>query len=38
MDYINKDVPKMFGNLVFNDSVMKNRLPKEYIPFLKENY
>lgn len=36
MDYINKDVPKMFGNLVFNDSVMKNRLPKDIYRSLKK--
>ncbi len=36
MDYVNKDVPKMFGNLVFNDAVMKNRLPKDIYRSLKK--
>jgi len=36
MDYINKEIPKMFGNLVFNDSVMKNRLPKDIYRSLKK--
>ena len=25
-----KDIPNLFGSLVFNDNVMKARLPKDY--------
>jgi len=31
-----KDIPAMFGSLVFNDSVMRNRLPKETYKELKK--
>ena len=30
-----KDIPNLFGSLVFNDSVMKARLPKETYKSLK---
>ena len=30
-----KDIPNLFGSLVFNDSVMKARLPKETYKKLK---
>ena len=32
-----KDIPNLFGSLVFNDNVMKARLPKETYKALK-NY
>ena len=31
-----KDIPNLFGSLVFNDSVMKARLPKETYKALKK--
>lgn len=30
-----KDIPNLFGSLVFNDSIMKARLPKETYKSLK---
>lgn len=30
------DVPKLFGSMVFNDDVMRDRLPKEYYKAFKE--
>ena len=32
---IMKDIPNLFGSLVFNDNVMKERLPKETYKALK---
>ena len=33
-----KDIPNLFGSLVFNDSVMKARLPKETYKAFKKYY
>ena len=33
---MNKNVPEIFGSMVFNDSVMKNKLPKEIYKSLRK--
>ncbi|MDR2575598.1 MAG: glutamine synthetase III, partial [Treponema sp.] len=31
-----KDIPSLFGSMVFNESVMKDRLPKDVFKALKK--
>ena len=33
---MNKDIPALYGSLVFNDKVMRNKLPKDIYKALKK--